>query len=195
MTGTVVPRPASLSISMVPRCSSMMFLTIERPSPVPVPFRRVEKNGSKTRLELGRWNPNAVVLDLDQDAIVTVEAGGQAHLSAFFGRGVARVGDEIDEDLMKLAGHCIHLGKVLAVVELHGDACLPDDVLAETDGLLEHVVEQGRLRLFLRRAARRSEDCVVNDMMRSELRKMRSTRLRSACSAPLRVNLLSRYSP
>ena len=45
-----MPRPALLSISMVPRCSSMMFLTIERPSPVPVPFRRVEKNGSKTRL-------------------------------------------------------------------------------------------------------------------------------------------------
>ena len=101
-------------------------------------------------IELGLWNPDAVVLDLDPDAIVTVGLGGQAHPSAFFGRSVACVRDEIDEDLMELSRHCVHLRNALSVVELHGDACFPNDVLAEPDSLLEHVVESGWLCLFLR---------------------------------------------
>ena len=67
-----------------------------------------------------------------------MKAGGQAHSSAFIGRGVAGVGDEIDEDLMKLPRHGAHLGKVLAVIQLDGDPRFLDDVLAEVDGLLEH---------------------------------------------------------
>ena len=45
----VVPSPAALAIPMLPPCSSMIFLTLA--SPNPVPLRLVLKNGSKTLLK------------------------------------------------------------------------------------------------------------------------------------------------
>jgi hypothetical protein len=43
---TVVPSPTALPIAIVPPCSSTIFLTLGRPSPIPERF--VVKKGSKT---------------------------------------------------------------------------------------------------------------------------------------------------
>ena len=56
---TVVPSPGALPIAMVPPCSSTIFLTLERPNPVP------------DRLVVKKWLENLVDdFSRDGDSII-----------------------------------------------------------------------------------------------------------------------------
>ena len=46
------PSPLTLSARTKPPCSSMIFLVMDRPRPVPCPTSFVEKKGSKIRFYL-----------------------------------------------------------------------------------------------------------------------------------------------
>ena len=102
LTVNVVPRPTVLCTDRSPPWSLTICWVSARPRPLPPSF--VEKNGSNRRGSTSAGDADAVVLDVDHDAIADDARAQRDGAAALAGERFARVADEVDQALADLRG-------------------------------------------------------------------------------------------
>src|SRR3954471_1129592 len=96
--------------------------------PFSVRLCREERLEDPISIRLGHTRSR--VGDLDDDVAGAVWSGANEHLSAGFDR-VDRVGDQVDQDLLELAGDRLDHGELGVDLDRQGDAAALHEMLAD----------------------------------------------------------------
>ena len=142
----MVPSPTTLRTEIVPECAARMSRTIARPRPLPFFSPLVVKNGSKMRVRLSAEIPPPVSRKLTRTCVSpSARSVEMVSASAAVGHRVARVDDEVDEDLRELGRQSAHRKDAVAELSLHGHLVLGELVLAEHERLIDDAADDDRV--------------------------------------------------